>query len=84
MDRLKYVLIPSGVFPALAGGFLIIAFSLGYYDWPVIAGAVALGAVLTLPAAHLVSRRIKRDDPDFDHRRTPEGGILPDPAAREV
>ena len=84
MDRLKYVLILSGVFPTLAGGFLIIAFSLGYYTWPVIVGSVALGAALTMPAAHLISRKIKREDPNFNHRREPEGGILPDPTAREV
>ncbi|MCM2561524.1 hypothetical protein M8756_05555 [Lutimaribacter sp. EGI FJ00015] len=84
MDRLKYVLIPSGVFPVLAGGFLIVALSLGYYTWPVIVGAVALGAVLTLPVAHLVSRRIKREDPNFNHRRNSADGVLPDPTAREV
>lgn len=84
MDRLKYVLILSGVFPTLSGGFLIIVFSLGYYTWPAIIAAVALGTVLTLPAAHLISRKIKREDPNFNHRREPAGGFFPDPNAREV
>ena len=46
--------------------------------------AVALGAALTMPAAHLISRKIKREDPNFNHRREPEGGFFPDPNAREV
>ena len=82
MDRLSLVLILA-VGPTLTGSFLTVVLGLGYYSWPVIAGAILLGLVLTWPVSYVVSRWIKRDDPDFDHTRR-KGSLMPDPDAPEV
>ncbi|SDC03329.1 hypothetical protein [Ruegeria marina] len=67
MDRLSIVLIfMTG--PALVGGLLILVLSLGYYNWQPIAAAIAIGLILTWPAAYAVSRWIKRDDPGWRSR----------------
>lgn len=64
MDRLSIVLtLVTG--SVLVGGFVIIVLSLGYYSWLPIAAAVALGLFLTWPAAYVISRWIKRDDPGW-------------------
>ncbi|KPP92508.1 MAG: hypothetical protein HLUCCA08_16455 [Rhodobacteraceae bacterium HLUCCA08] len=84
MDRLKYVLLFSALFPVVSGALVIAALSFGYYTWPAILGAALIGFVLSFPIARHVSRRIKRDDPNFDHRHEPKNTFLPDPNAREV
>ncbi|WP_397542441.1 hypothetical protein [Roseovarius salis] len=81
MDRLSLILtLATG--PVLTGGFVIAVLSLGFYGWPAIVTAAALGLLLSWPAAYLISRRIKRRDPGFDHTRN--SGGLPDPTAPEV
>lgn len=67
MDRLSIfmTLITGSV---LVGAFVIAVLSMGYYSWQPIAGAVAVGLILTWPAAYVVSRRIKRDDPGRQSR----------------
>lgn len=68
MDRLALVLhLIWGA--ALTGIFLVAVLTLGFYSWPAILGAVAVGAVLAVPASLLTARHIKRQDPDWDHRR---------------
>lgn len=52
----------------LVGGLVIVVLSLGYYNWTHIAVAVAVGLFLTWPVAYLISRRIKREDPDWRSR----------------
>ena len=81
MDRLSiFLTLATG---AVTTGVLVIAvLSLGLYSWPPILAAVALGWIAAWPAAYLVSRRIKRRDPGFDHTR--KKPVVPDPAAREV
>jgi len=84
MDRLKYVLYIAGVFPLLAGGLVTAVLALGYYSLPAILLAGGVGLILALPLSYLISRRIKREDPNFDHREPPEFGLMPDPDAREA
>ena len=68
MDRLSLVLAP--VVGSVATGALMIAvLSLGWYSWPAIGGAVAVGILLTWPASYVISRRIKREDPGWDETR---------------
>ena len=45
--------------------------------------AAVVGVLASWPAAYAISRRIKRDDPGFDHTRA-RPGPLPDPGGREV
>lgn len=67
MDRLSIVLtLMTG--SVLVGGFVIVVLSLGYYSWPPLAGAIAVGMVLTWPAAYAVSRWIKHQDPGWTIR----------------
>ena len=47
-----------------------------------IGGAAAVGALAAWPLAYLISRRVKRKDPNFDHTR--EGSLIPDPSKPEV
>lgn len=83
MDRLSlYLTLATG--PVTTGVLVIAAMSMGYYGWPVIGTAAAIGFLLAWPAAYLVSRRIKRNDPDFDHTREHDTGVIPDPKAPEV
>lgn len=64
MDRLSIVLtLMTGSF--LVGSLLIVVLTLGLYDWRFIAGAVAVGLLLTWPAAYAISRWIKHEDPGW-------------------
>lgn len=82
MDRLSILL--TLVTGAVTTGALVIAvLSLGWFAWGPILAAVACGWLLAWPAAYWISRRIKRKDPDFDHRRRP-ASVIPDPDAPEI
>ena len=64
MDRLSiFLTLMTGA--VLVGSFVIAVLSLGYYSWQPMAGAIALGLVLTWPVAYAISRRIKRNDPGW-------------------
>jgi len=81
MDRLSlYLTLATG--PVTVGGLVITVLAFGYYTWPAIAGAAALGLLAAWPLAYLISRRVKRRDPDFDH--THAGGLVPRPSGPEV
>lgn len=82
MDRLSiFLTLMTG---AVVTGVLVTgAFTLGYYEWPVIGGLALAGFALAWPTAYLISRRIKRKDPKFDHTHA-EPSAVPDPDAREV
>ena len=83
MDRLSLILtLATG--PVLTGVFVITALTLGLYGWAYIGPVAALGWLLSWPAAYLISRRIKRADPAFDHTHARHTGLIPDPAAPEV
>lgn len=83
MDRLSYVLILA-TGPVLAGGLIIAVMSLGLYGWVYILPAGIIGWLLAWPAGYLISRRIKRQDPEFDHTKETGDGLLPDPSAPEA
>lgn len=81
MDRLSlYLTLATG--PVTVGMLVIAVLALGYYTWPAIAGAAVLGLIAAWPLAYLISRRIKRRDPNFDHTRA--GGLVPDPSGPEI
>jgi len=81
MDRLSlYLTLATG--PVTVGGLVIAVLAFGYYTWPAIAGAAALGLLAAWPLAYLISRRVKRRDPDFDH--THAEGLVPRPSGPEV
>lgn len=65
MFRLRYVIVLM-TNAVLVGTLLIVALSLGWVGWLPVFGAVALGFALSWPAARLVSRRIKTDDPGWN------------------
>jgi hypothetical protein len=84
MDRLSIVL-TLAVGAVVTGGLVTAVLVLGWYSWPAIGGAAALGMILSWPASFLVSRRIKRQDPDWDETRLDRvKGLVPDPSAPEV
>ena len=84
MDRFSIIL-TLVVGPVLSGVLVIIVLTLGWYNWPAIAAAAAIGFVLTWPLSYVISRRIKRQDTDWDETKVDDvEGIIPDPAAREV
>jgi hypothetical protein len=68
MDRLSmFLTLMTGA--VLTGGLVIIAFSFGWYGWVPVIGAAAIGFAASWPAALLISRRIKRQDPSWDETR---------------
>ncbi|MEX5730026.1 membrane associated rhomboid family serine protease [Rhodovulum iodosum] len=84
MDRLSLVL-TLAVGALVTGGFVIAVLAMGYYNWAAIGGAAAAGFLLSWPGAYMVSRRIKRRDPEWDHRRAERAkGPIPRPGAPEV
>ncbi|MFW5654107.1 MAG: hypothetical protein ACOCYW_00480 [Roseicyclus sp.] len=83
MDRLSILLsLMTGA--VLTGGLAIVAFSLGFYGWPAILLAAAVGFLASWPVAYAISRRIKRKDPVWDERKKDETGVVPTPGAPEV
>lgn len=50
----------------LVGSLLILVLSLGWVGWVPVFGAIAVGMLLSWPAAVLVSRLIKRGDPAWN------------------
>lgn len=84
MDRLSiYLTIIVGAM--LTGTLVTIVLILGWYSWPAIGGAAAIGIILTWPVSYAISRRIKRKDSDWDESKIErvDGGV-PDPKAPEV
>ncbi len=84
MDRLSYVLLfMTG--SVLTGIGLITVLVLGFYSWTAILIAVGIGVVLMYPVAYVISRRIKRNDPSWDHHKGDDvNPAVPDPGAPEV
>lgn len=83
MDRLS-ILLTLATGAVSTGGLVKLVLSLGWVAWGPILGAVAIGWILAWPAAWWISRRIKANDPTFDHTRVPSGVVIPDPDAPEV
>ncbi len=84
MDRLSlFLTLPVGAM--LTGAFAITVFSFDLYSWGPIALAALAGFALAWPASYLISRRIKRQDSKWDHRKVDTvDGVVPDPKAQEV
>ena len=84
MDRLS-IFLTLIVGAMVTGGLVTAVLSLGWYSWPAIGGAAALGVLLTWPVSYAISRRIKRQDPQWDETRVDRvEGVIPDPSAPEV
>lgn len=84
MDRLR-IYLTLIVAPMISGGLMIAVMSLGWYSWAAIGGAMVLGLLLTWPVSHVISRRIKRQDPNWDETKIDRvKGVIPDPSAPEV
>jgi len=83
MDRLSIIL--TLIVGATVTGVLVIAvMSVGWYSWLAIGGAAAVGFLLSWPASYFVSRRIKRQDPNWDETRVDKvEGVVPDPSKKE-
>lgn len=82
MDRLSiFLTLISGAL--ITGALVITAFSLGFYNAYIVAICAIAGFALAWPSAFLVSRRIKRNDPEWDHKRLKRRGKLA-PDAPEV
>jgi hypothetical protein len=72
MDRLSIILtLLTGA--VLTGAVITTFFTLGVYNWTAVGTAVAVGWGLSWPAAYLVSRYVKRNDPHFDHTKSSKG-----------
>lgn len=83
MDRLSIILtLMTGA--VLTGGLIIAAFTMGYYAWPFILGAAAIGFLLSWPTAYVISRHIKRTDPKWDETRKNRTDMIPRLGEREV
>lgn len=76
MDRLSIVL-TLAVGPVVTGALIIAVMSFGWLSWPAIGGAAAIGFLATWPLSYLVSRRIKRQDPQWDETRIGEAKSAP-------
>ncbi|MDP3959504.1 MAG: hypothetical protein Q8Q26_05440 [Pseudorhodobacter sp.] len=84
MDRLS-IFLTLIVGAMVTGGLVAVVLSLGWYSWPAIGGAAALGVALTWPASYAISRRIKRQDPNWDATKVDRvESVIPDPSAPEV
>jgi len=74
MDRLSiFLTLMTGA--VLTGAVVTTFFTLGIYNWIAVGTAVAVGWGLSWPAAYLVSRYIKRNDPNHDHTRSAKDTI---------
>lgn len=84
MDRLS-IFLSLAVGAVVTGGLIIAVLSVGWYSWLAIGGAAVVGFLLTWPVSYLVSRRIKRKDPNWDETKVDRVSTqIPDPTAPEV
>lgn len=84
MDRLS-IFLTIIVGAMITGGLVALVLSFGWYSWLAIGGAAALGVALSWPASYAISRRIKRQDPNWDATKVDRvDGVIPDPSAPEV
>lgn len=84
MDRLSiYLTLMTG--SVITGAIVIAGFSMGYYTVWTVAIGVIVGFVLSWPVGYLISRRIKRDDENWNPKAKPgDYGAVPKPDAPEV
>jgi putative flippase GtrA len=84
MDRLSiFLTIPIGA--VIVGTLAVGVLTFEMYGWPPLIAAFVIGNLLTWPISYLVSRRIKRKDPDWRDEKVDETeGLIPRPGAKEV
>ena len=83
MDRLSLVLtFMTG--SVLVGSFVIMLFAFGIFSLTTLFFAGAAGLLLAWPAAYVISRKIKRDDPGWDETRLDRTDGVPRPGTPEV
>lgn len=68
MFRLRHVIILM-TNAVITGGLLIFVLAMGWYGWVAVIAAVVVGFALSWPAAAMVARRIKREDPGWNEGR---------------
>lgn len=84
MDRLS-IFLTLAVGAMVTGSLVTLVLALGWYSWTAIGVAAVIGVLLTWPISYLISRRIKRQDPDWDAKTIDRvDGVIPDPSAPEV
>jgi hypothetical protein len=84
MDRLS-IFLTLAVGAMVTGGLVTLVLALGWYSWPAIGTAAVIGVLVTWPISYAISRRIKRQDPDWDAKKVDRvDGVIPDPSAPEV
>ena len=84
MDRLS-IFLTLAVGAMVTGSLVTLVLALGWYSWTAIGVAAVIGVLLTWPISYLISRRIKRQDPDWDAKKVDRvDGAIPDPSAPEV
>lgn len=84
MDRLS-IFLTLAVGAAITGTLVILVLILGWYSWPAIVVAALVGFLLTWPASYLISRRIKRQDPNWDASKGDKAQRgMPDTSAPEA
>lgn len=81
MDRLS-ILLTTMVGAVIAGVIVVAAFVMGYYSVYVLVVAAGVSLILSWPLSCLISRQIKRNDPNWHKNPTPKA--VPDPSAPEV
>ncbi len=81
MDRLSiFLTLMTGA--VITGTCVVAAFTLGYVGAWVIVTAALVGLITSWPAAYVISRRIKRKDPNWHRTPSDSEGLRPN--AREV
>lgn len=64
MDRLSiFLTLPIGAM--LVGGLAILFLTFGWYGWAPLLAAFVIGGIASWPVSHAISKRIKRQDPDW-------------------
>ncbi len=64
MDRLSIILtLMTGA--VITGIFIVSGFTLGFYSWWTVTIAAGFGYLLAWPAAYVIARHVKRQDPNW-------------------
>ncbi|SFP75837.1 hypothetical protein [Tranquillimonas alkanivorans] len=84
MDRLSILLtLMTGA--VLTGGLAILFFTFNWYSWWSVGVAAVIGFALAWPLAYVISRKVKRDDPNWREDRVKDAKKpVPPPDAPEV
>lgn len=84
MDRLS-IFLTLAVGAVITGTLVIAVLTLGWYSWPATVGGAVVGFLLTWPASYVISRRIKRQDPNWDASKADKAQSgIPDASAPEI